>query len=190
MLRTQEEYFNWLIEHIGGPEDERVLKNSLLLDILFNRVFIWDENLVPMDRNRAADGLDLRHRFVEKYTIKLHYDDYPNNPKIIPFYDEPASNKCTILEMLIALAVRCEVSIMGDNETDNTPKWFWTMIDNLGLRECKDESYINYILDNFEKHTYDFDGKNGCLFPMKHPREDLRNVEIWYQMCWWLNQHI
>ena len=181
MLRTQDDYFNWLINYIGGPNDASVLKNSLLLDILYNRIFVWDDINVPMDRNRATDGLDLRHRFIvfSNNIYQQHEVDSPHT-----------TNTCSILEMLIALAIRCEGSIMGDNETDNTAKWFWIMIDNLGLRECKDEGFINYILDNFEHRTYDFDGKNGCLFPIEQPREDLRTVEIWYQMCWWLNQHV
>lgn len=182
MLRTQDEYFDWLIEYIGGPDDASVLKNSLLLDILYNRIFTWDDKKVPRDRNRAADGLDLRHRYTASFLDKYNTHTV-DSPHI-------TTSNCSILEMLIALAIRCEGSIMGDNETDNTAKWFWIMIDNLSLRECKDEGYINYILDNFEQRTYDFDGKNGCLFPMEQPREDLRTVEIWYQMCWWLNQHV
>lgn len=195
MLRTQENYFDWLVGFIGGSNDLRVLNNSLLLNILFNRVFIWDEKHVPMDRNRASDGLDLRQRYFDVFSEKDSYsppltiNEYPvTNNSYSQFAGLDA--KCTILEMLIALAIRCEDSIMGDNETDNTSRWFWKMIDNLGLRDCKDESYINYILDNFENRTYDFDGQNGGLFHVKNPRDDLRKVDIWYQMCWWLNQHM
>ena len=43
---------------------------------------------------------------------------------------------CSVLEMMIALSMRCEEQIMDDPDIGNrTGQWFWDMIDNLGLGE-------------------------------------------------------
>jgi hypothetical protein len=134
-----------------------------------------------MDGNRAEDGMDLRYRFgyinsLEEPEIAVYLDDRP----------------CSILEMMIALAIRCEEQIMGDPDIgDRTGKWFWMMIDNLGLSNMDDnhydENYINKVIRRFLDRAYDKNG-NGGLFKIKGFHNDIRNVEIWYQMMWYLDE--
>ena len=109
------------------------------------------------------------------------YDTRPNWPD---------DYECSVLEMMVALSIKCE-DIMGDDRFgDRTGQWFWGMIVNLGLGSMTDdrfdELYAEDVINIFLDRRYDPDGKGG-LFRIKHCRQDLRNVEIWYQMCWYLD---
>ena len=93
--------------------------------------------------------------------------------------------------MLIALAIRCEEHIMDDPDIGNrTGQWFGGMIDNLGLGSMYDENfdrdYVDEKIGIFLNRDYERNGKGG-LFTVKHCKYDLRTVEIWYQMCWYLD---
>jgi hypothetical protein len=49
-----------------------------------------------------------------------------------------------------------------------------------------DEIYVTEVIDRFINRKYEPNGKGG-LFTIRNVKEDLRDVEIWYQMCWYLN---
>ena len=63
------------------------------------------------------------------------------------------------------------------------------MIDNLGLGTMHDgiidTDHVERIIFHFLDRDYKRDGTGG-LFKV-HGHGDLRNVEIWYQMLWYLN---
>lgn len=65
------------------------------------------------------------------------------------------------------------------------------MINSLGLDRMDDlrfdEDYTNSIIIRFLNRKYERNGKGG-LFTIKRPDLDLRTVEIWYQMSWYLNE--
>ena len=137
--------------------------------------FIW---IIPKDENRAHDGIDMRYRFA----LEKGYNDY-----IVKYLKGP----CSILEMMLALATRCEENIMDDpNIGDRTGQWFWGMINNLGLGDMIDnrfdEFYVEETIDIFLNREYQSNGKGG-LFTIKNCDYDLREVEIWYQLCWYLD---
>jgi hypothetical protein len=130
-----------------------------------------------MDENRAKDGIDLRWRFV-------------NDRDLI---DVPAclDGPCSVLEMMIALVIRCEETIMDDPELgDRTSQWFWNMIVNLGLGSMTDDRYdsmaVRRNVDRFLYRRYSPDGRGGLFF-IRDCEQDLRGVEIWRQMCWYLD---
>jgi hypothetical protein len=92
--------------------------------------------------------------------------------------------------MMVALAIECEVTIMDDpNIGDRTGQWFWGMIVNLGLGSMTDykfdDIYVEGVVRRFLDREYEPNGKGG-LFTVKNCRYDLRTVEIWNQMCWYL----
>lgn len=135
---------------------------------------------LPMDINREEDGIDLRYRFA-----------YENNidERLVAFKldNEP----CSVLEMMAALALRCEEDIMGDPEEGNRiDEWFWVMICSMGLSMENDARYEYEKVDKAIKamldRTYRFDGKGG-LFYIRGCKKDMRNAEIWYQMCWYMD---
>lgn len=170
------EYFDWMCQLVS---DKRYKGNRSYRKLLSKLHSIDFTYTIDMDGNRAADGIDLRYRFggecdYEDYIITSFLDDRP----------------CSILEMMIALAKRCE-NIMEDPEIgDRTAQWFWEMISNLGLYDMYDSNfdrrYVEDTIDIFLNRDYEQNGKGG-LFVIKHPKRDLRTVEIWYQMNWYLD---
>jgi hypothetical protein len=125
--------------------------------------------------------MDLRYRFA----LEL---GYRNQPEIVL---DILNGPCSVLEMMIALAIRCEENIMDDpNVGDRTGQWFWGMITNLGLGSMKDARfdirYVDDVVAMFLDREYEPNGKGG-LFTIRHCDCDLRDVEIWYQLCWYLD---
>lgn len=170
-------YFNWICRTIsdsrytGGRSYLKLLKHLHQVDFIF---------IIDMDGNRAEDGLSLRYRFAYDY----NYDR-------AMITDAIDYRPCTVLEMIAALAIRCEEDIMDNQKLGNrTGQWFWEMIFNLGLGSMYDEqfdsNYTNHVLDRFMRREYDMNGEGG-LFTINNCRQDLRRVEIWCQMCWYLD---
>ena len=171
-----DDYFDWLYDLVcDGIYSGRNSYRQLLM-FLHNTEFTWT---IEMDENRAYDGIDLRDRF----SISQGYD--------YSFVDRCISRPCSVLEMIIALAIRCEETIMDDpNVGDRTGQWFWGMITNLGLGGMTDErfdrDYVERVIDIFLNREYEPDGKGG-LFTIRHCDQDLRDAEIWHQLCWYLD---
>lgn len=174
----KENYFNWLYNYVcKGRANSKVSYRNLFM-FLHNTEFIYS---IPNDVNRAIDGTDLRYRYA-----MLIDEDYP---EIIN--DALDDKPCSVLEMMVALAIRCEETIMDDTRYgDRTTQWFWNMMNNLGVGNMTDdifdENYVNEIIYDFLYRCYDPDGKGG-LFYIRGCRDDLRNVEIWTQLCWYLD---
>lgn len=168
------DYFEWLIDIVCNWGYDGETSYRKLMMHLHNDEFIFT---IPNDRNRAEDGLDLRYRFALVTGTKDAW--------------EVIDGPCSVLEMMIALAIRCEENIMDDPRYgDRTRQWFWGMINNLGLSSMTDDrydrQYVNEVLDRLLYRKYDRDGKGG-LFTVKNCEHDLRKVEIWYQICWYLD---
>ena len=171
------DYFEWLCSLVCTTHLKE--RYRYLLGYLHHREFIWT---IPNDRNRAIDGMDLRKRFCDEseqdYTrVGLYLNDY-----------------CSVLEMMVALACRCENSIMDDPDSgDRTGQWFWHMITNMNLKDMTDDHYVRRAVGNavdiLLERKYGPDGSDGGLFILQNPRRDLRRVEIWYQMCWWISEN-
>lgn len=137
--------------------------------------------MLLMDQNRFNDGLDLRYRFC----YEQGYEDSELDSEL-------KGKPCSVLEMIIALAVRFEEQVLSDPEFGNRVSvWFWSMIENLGLRGMDDlyfdEKEANRIVDVFLHREYAPNG-NGGLFYIPDCSRDLRHVETWYQACWYFNR--
>lgn len=173
----EREYFRWLCSLVCTSHLQ--IRYSYILAHLHRREFIWT---IPNDRNRAIDGLELRKRYGTESDLDfISLGLYLNEP-------------CSVLEMMVALACRCEDSIMHNPEIgDRTGQWFWTMIFNMGLKSMTDDHYslndADKAIDILLKHRYTATGENGGLFVINNPRMDMRRTEIWYQMCWWISEN-
>lgn len=171
-MTLRNEYFEWLMALIKADEGPEELSFKKLLMHLHNRPFQYS---IAKDRNRALDGIALRRRFAMTRGC----------------VDNFIEGDCSIFEMMVALAIRCEEDIMDDPTVgDRTAQWFWEMVNNLGLGSMVDDrydcDYVDRVLERFIMRKYDRDGTGG-LFRVRHCWEDLRKVEIWYQLCWYLD---
>jgi hypothetical protein len=171
------EYFEWMYQLVCNEKYSKRLSYRKLLGHLHSVEFTFT---IGMDANRAEDGIDLRYRF--------GYERQYESPVITTYLDDQF---CSVLEMLTALAIRCEEHIMDDPDVGNrTGQWFWNMIVNLGLGSMNDvkynKDYVDSVISRFMNRKYKRNGEGG-LFTVKHCKYDLRTVEIWYQMCWHLD---
>ena len=171
------EYFEWMCQLVCNERYSRGLSYQKLLGHLHNIDFQY---VIPMDSNRAEDGIDLRYRF--------GYEKSYEGPMIASFLD---NRPCSVLEMLISLAFRCEENIMNNPDVGNRMgQWFWNMIVNLGLGSMNDSrfdpKYTDDVIFRFMDRKYKRDGEGG-LFTIEHCKYDMRSVEIWYQMNWYLD---
>lgn len=159
---------------INIPSDQ--YRYNKLLSHLFVMTF---EYSIPLDCDRASDGINLRYRFGSENNIEHHVI-----LEEIDIYD------CSVLEMMIALSVRCEEHLIDDPDEGIHPeKWFWEMIFSMGLDFYDDEHFdIDAVNERVYKMLYRKYAPNGYggLFTLSDPPRDLRTVEIWYQMMWYL----
>lgn len=173
--RINEEYFEWLYDIVCKDlYSDRVSYRDLLI-YLHNVEFRY---IHPRDVNRASDGIGMRYRFSTSQNYPEDVSEYIEGP-------------CSVLEMMIALSIRCEETIMDDPRYgDRTTQWFWGMITNLGLghmfNEYFDRNEARYIINRFLNREYEPNGKGG-LFTVRNCTIDLRDVEIWDQLNWYLN---
>lgn len=175
---VNDEYFEWLIRLVCGRRFSKGISYRCLLSYLYETPFTY---IIPRDQNRESDGINLRRRFI----INNGYEDWYENTMAA------LGGPCSVLELMIALSIRCEESIMDDpNIGDRTGQWFWGMINNLDLSSMSDdvfdEHYVEDKVQRFLNRDYEPDGR-GSLFTIKGCDTDLRTVEIWYQLCWYLN---
>lgn len=178
--RFQNAYFEWMIRLVCDGKYSRGLSWRKLFRLLHETEFIY---ILDLDGNRADDGAYLRYRFAYEsgYDIKIVDDALDNRP-------------CSVLEMMVALAQRCEEHITDDPDSgDRTGKWFFEMIESLGLLGMDDRHFDKIaaadILVRFMRREYRPDGR-GSLFTISGGGHDMRTAEIWYQMMWYLNENI
>lgn len=171
-----EDYGYWLVERVGLKE-VKARKFSKLLADLHNIPFRYS---IALDENRAADGFDLR----DEYSLSIGVPE-------IRF-----DRDCSVLEMLVGLAIRIDCEYIGDPGDEHPEHIFWEMIENLFdferyYRNCSDERYErNFVISRVEKwldRTFDPSG-HGSIFPLKRPLMDQRKIEIWSQMNGYLSE--
>lgn len=175
MTRTaiQESYFNWMYDLVCKDRFAEANSFRKLLSYLHSMEFTY---IIANDANRADDGVDLRYKF------SLQSD--------IPNAEARITGPCSVLEMMIALAIN-EEQVMHDPKIgDRTAYWFWRMVVSLGLGGMTDAIFDRYEVKNavnrLLKREYTADGRGG-LFTIKDCRYDLRDVEIWTQMCYYMD---
>lgn len=171
--RIKDDYFEWLYNYVLKESSHDETSYDKLLMFLHRTEFTYS---IQNDINRAKDGVNLRYRFATEM------DDM----RILDILDGP----CSVLEMMVALAIRCEETIMDDPKYgDRTSTWFWHMLRNLGINHMYNERFdlatAEDIIYGFLDRCYAPDGKGG-LFHIRGCTDDLRNVEIWIQLCWYL----
>lgn len=174
------EYINWLYDLAFANKANYVE----LAHYLYETPFYY---INEMDGNRYEDGVTLRYRFCQKFG----YDQ-----SLIA--RELDSKPCSVLEMMVALALRIEENILDNSEEDRTHVWFWMMLTNAGWQSY-DDNMVYYLgeyagekikedLNIFMEREYRPDGSDGNIFTTKR-NADLRFVEIWCQAMWYITDN-
>ena len=175
------DYFKYLVELIYSRRRIEAVSFMKLLTRLHETEFRYS---MRMDENRAEDGIALRWR----YALTHGFEDDPD------YVMDRLEGPCSVLEMMTALAIHCEENIMDDTSYgDRTEQWFWGMIVSLGLGGMTDKNFDRELVDEklaiFLDREYEPDGRGG-LFTVKNCDRDLRTVEIWRQLSYYLNSII
>lgn len=159
-------YFDWILDMVMYKELKRSGRSYYkLLSFMRSKQFVWS---VDRDENRAVDGKNLRIKFRNETGIQ-----------------DEIKGACSFLEAVAALARRMNDDIFENDPTYRSARWFWMMMENSGLDEYTDDNFdelmVRKIVDRIIMRRYSKTGKGG-FFPLKHPRQDQREVEMWYQM--------
>lgn len=148
-------YYLFLLSLIGDCPDNELLRYLYTVD------YVWT---TQSDKNRAQDGIDLRCLYANLNHINDIWE----------------GKSCTILEMLIAFANRIENDFLGYAGSNNAPRWFYEMLQSLGIAEdlkIFDRSRVDHALIRFFNH------QRG-LFNV--PGIDISKFELWDQLNIWL----
>lgn len=168
-MKNWKMYFDYLLDKVGYKG------NDVFLNILMK---LYTTEFIPykgLDCNRAGDGLALRKAFC----LDRFIDD---NEAYCVFGD-----KCTVLEMMVALAVRTELDVAGDpSGDDRTPHWFDVMLESMGLTMYTGEHYneteVMSIIWKMQNHEFSANGEGGLFKIPEGSGFDMRTLEIWSQM--------
>ena len=171
--RVKLDYFEWMCDVVCGDSIRKPFTYKRLLSFLHDVEFTY---FVPYDENRAAEGVALRYR----YCLLRDCEDL----------EWCLTGPCSVLEMMLALAINCE-NLMDDPEIGNrTAQWFWNMITNMGLGAMHDINYnealVSDVVARFLDRDYEPDGRGG-LFRVKNWHRDMRTAEIWHQLMAYIN---
>lgn len=166
-------YLNWLKNMVFAYKE---CEYSRLMELLYSIPFY---SVIEMDANRAEDGIALRYRF--------GYENDISRDEINDEFVQP----CSVLEVMIALCVRCAERIIDEDVPDCINSLFCEMLTSLGVSGHTDEMIdireVQSIVKDFLDRDYCRNGKGG-LFTV-NCTEDLRTMEIWYQMCMYINEN-
>lgn len=180
------EYYDWLIDRIlpynrWADVPEPPITYYDLLHALYNIPY---EPFLDDDEHRYADGIALRERFAIIANLREEEEELLTN-----WYE------CSVLEMMVALALKCEEQIMHDPEYGSrTKQWFWFMIRSLGLNKFCDAYMdkhpeaiddIKDIVERFMRNEYKPNGEGGLF--IVDCGEDLSKKSIWYQLMRYLD---
>jgi hypothetical protein len=171
----EKSYIDWLLQKIDNPRNQDY---EDLFAILWEQEFY---SLVDNDSNRAEDGLSLRKMWERKTRQRLILGP----PRV--------------LEVLIYLAMRARDVLYDGDFTISVDALFWEFLTNLGLDFYNNKKFEGYthddnrldvidILDKWLKREFQRNGKGG-VFPLKNPKKDQRDEELWYQMNYYLMEN-
>jgi hypothetical protein len=180
MKKLLSQYDEWIVVYLGISR-EWVDSHKVLLHILANKKYYYS---IKRDKNRMLDGLNLRDKY-ERATGEIVCS---------PFGYGGAS----VLEVLAALAERCEDDLMYDGQEYKPYMWFYVMLKNLKIDSYVDDlmlvnseeagvinpqlrDRVEKILDKWLSRRFEYDG-TGSPFPLKMAKFDQRSQELWSQM--------
>lgn len=169
---NDEKYFQWLMSFVDIdaplPPSE---KHTLLAQQLHETPYEW---YIEMDSNRALDGVDMRYDFAESIDVDL---------RSVPL------NGSSLLEVLVALALKAAYLSDGLIYLDTPQKWMEEMLTNVGLYEYTDDSYDPKAVTKISRQIMvkTLRSKSNYIFPKSIFTDDeLYNHELWYQLNYYI----
>lgn len=170
--KAEYSYFVWLIGKAHAYQHISKYENAFRR--LHELDYIWT---MELDEDRAIKGCDLRAWFKDDVGDILSDYDY--------------AYPCSMLELMVSLAIDCDERLMWNSYDGNrTDVWFWSMFCNLGLIGMHGNRYDQRTVDmaavRFMNRDYPPNGEGG-LFYTTRDDVDMRDLELWYQLMYWVS---
>lgn len=175
VVNSRDYYFEWIVAKVkGDPYYISLLKTLYKIP--------YEAPLESLNHNRRLAGIRLRDTF-RMETRQRH--PVPSKP-------------CTFLEMMLALAMDMDDKILYERRFgDRYLDWFWHMVDNAGWSTLTDDKWSAEISRDVRERCkaimtgdYNSTGEGG-LFPVyNHPEADMRDVDLWRQAFWWIDENL
>lgn len=184
LASVDEIYFDWLEDkvrcwaEVDASTDESY---HFLLRRLYQKEYTA---VMEEDKKLLKYAQELRNMFV----LDRDYVDMD-----IVTYSRPAR----VLEVLIRLCQYGEDLTIGNTKCIDTRRLFWELMKNLKLDLFSDYDFFNHgdtwdkidtVLDKWMSRSYKRNGE-GNIFLVEdkiHRKKDMRKVETWYQMQYYL----
>lgn len=175
IMDTRDYYFEWLVDLVKA--DAYYIS---LIKTLYK--IPYHAPIEGLNHNRRLAGIRLRDRF--KVDTRRRYP-LPSKP-------------CSFLEMMIALAIEMDDKILYEHRFgDRYLDWFWYMVDNAGWSKFTDgdwtpemEREIRDTCKRIMDLKFEPNGE-GSLFPVyNHPETDMRDVDLWRQAFFWIDENL
>lgn len=130
------------------------------------------------DESRLEDGRFLRKDLIEYGHLER-------------WEDEIDDIRISVLEVILALAIRMDAEYTGDPCHPYPENIFWELLMNLGFRSFSNRDFkeqeADDILENWMNRKFERNGE-GSLFPLRHSRRDQTRIPIWGQMNEYIRQ--
>lgn len=170
-------YVKYLVSKLGDANG-RYFTIMTLLGIEF-----YSE--IPSDSSRIVDGLELRESFLD-YMRNTSDKDVTDISKALSIYP------CSVLEVLMTLAMKVHEDLMYTEGDSNWSRWFWMYLDNLGIDDVTDTSwnpksefYIRTQVEKFLDKNYNADGSGGNIYVIyENPYFNIYKASLWNQSDW------
>ena len=184
MISIEDQYFSWMLEKIFEKDTREIERRLAVLRELNTVIFEFN---IYTDENRQKDAQDLRYLFGDECGY--------SEAEICRTLDMQAP---TLLEVIVALLVRVQESVLYDLDVTITNKDIFLdilkslnidhIIGSYNLSGDQATDFYNSI-GILYRREYTYYGEGG-LFTVNNPKDDMRNTEIWYQFMWYLNEKL
>lgn len=180
-VREYRDYFSWLLYRCGFDEDT-IRDGWLIFYTLHQKEFYWSEEF-PNDVDRNTDGLLLRQMYTDDTTIIPDHQTLPYSSSI-----------ASVLEVLIALALRMDFIIGGDFGPGSL---LLEMLTNMELYPFSPKNSVpnsksvlvqdeifgtNLAADRWLSRDFDEFGTKTPFFVPKLKNLYQNRIQIWYMM--------
>lgn len=174
MVSNMTNYVEWLVTDSGLYLDRSINIGEItcLLAVLQATDFKFDS----IDRPRVEDAFDLRKVYIELLKGSRLKDN-----------DDRVYECVSVLELLVSLAIRVDMEIVGEPGNPRPDILFADWIKNLGILIKNDKWTIeksNQVIKKLSKwmlREYGDDGK-GSIFALKSVSFNFSKSDIWRQI--------